>query len=149
MINPFKEINWSPDRGELKKFAISLIIGFPAIAVVFFLVRWLKLEEGVPEPKFFLLLGGIGAVVGVICWLVPPIARVLYPLWYGLAACIGIVVANLLFTILYYLLFTPMGLAMRLLFGRDPLHLKTPRDTASYWQDAPEAPPATQYFKQY
>lgn len=148
MINPFKEINWKPDGTELKKFAVSLIIGFPIIAVVFFIVRWIKLDEGMPEPKFFLLLGGIGAGVGVICWLIKPIARLIYPLWYGLAACIGIVVANLLFMILYFGLFTPMGLFMRLR-GRDPLRLKMRKDTASYWEDAPETPPSTQYFKQY
>ena len=35
MINPFSEVNWNPDRPARKKFAVSLIIGFPAIAVVF------------------------------------------------------------------------------------------------------------------
>lgn len=147
MINPFKEINWKPDRAELKKFAVSLIIGFPAIALVFFLVRWIS-GDGMPEPRFFLLLGGIGAGIGVVCWLVPPLARLIHPVWYGLAACIGIVVANLLFTLLFYGLFGPMGLIMRLL-GRDPLRLKFQRGTASYWRDAPPAPPAPHYFRQY
>lgn len=148
MINPFKEINWKPDRAELKKFAVSLIIGFPIIAVVFFLVRWLKADDGMPDPNGFLLLGGIGAGVGVICWLIPPVARILHPVWYGLAACIGIVMANLLFGILFYGIFTPLGLIMRL-GGRDPLNLKTDQNASSYWQDAPEAPSATQYFKQF
>ena len=61
MINPFKEINWKPDRAELKKFGVSLIIGFPIIALVFFLVRWAK-SGALPEPRFFLMLGGIGAL---------------------------------------------------------------------------------------
>jgi len=147
MINPFKEINWKPDRADLKKFGVSLIIGFPIIALVFFLVRWAK-SGALPEPRFFLMLGGIGAAVGLVSWLIPVIARPLYTVWYGLAACIGIVVANLMFCVLFYGIFTPMGLVMRLI-GRDPLNLKSRKGAASYWEDAPPTPPATDYFRQY
>jgi hypothetical protein len=147
MINPFKEINWKPSAVDLRKFAVSLIIGFPCIAVFFFLVRWVT-AGALPAPKFFLLLGGIGSATGLVCLLIPVIARPLYYIWYALAACIGIVMANLLFALLYYGLVAPMGLFMRLR-GRDALNLKFKRGTASYWLDAPPAPPATQYFQQY
>ena len=147
MINPFKEINWKPDGEELRKFAISLMVGFPIIAIVFFLIKWIS-GDGMPAPRFFLLLGGIGAGVGLLCFLIRPLARLLYPLWYGIAACVGIVIANLLFTLLYYVLFTPLGVFMRIK-GRDALHLKFQRGTASYWKDAPPAPPADKYFRQY
>jgi hypothetical protein len=147
MINPFKEITWKPDAADLRKFALSLIVGFPCIAVFFFLVRWAA-TGSLPGLKFFLMLGGIGAAIGLLCLLVPLVARPLYYVWYGLAACIGIVMANLLFALLYYGLFAPMGLFMRLR-GRDALRLKFKRGTATYWLDAPPAPPATQYFQQY
>ena len=32
MVNPFKEVNWNPGPRERRKFALSLIIGFPCIA---------------------------------------------------------------------------------------------------------------------
>ncbi|MCB1088870.1 MAG: hypothetical protein KDM63_17675 [Verrucomicrobiae bacterium] len=147
MINPFKEINWKPDGGELRKFAISLIIGFPIIAVVFFLVKWLKAGE-LPALKFFLMLGGIGAGAGMVCLLIPFIARPLYYVWYGLAACIGIVVANVLFGVLFYGIFTPLGLVMRLI-GRDALGLKSQQKASSYWMDAPPPPKPSSYFSQY
>ena len=147
MINPFAEINWKPDRNELRKFAWSLIIGFPCIALVFFIGKAIY-AQALPEPRFFLLLGGIGAGVGLLCLLVPVIARPLYSVWYALTACIGIVVANLVFMLLYYVLFTPLGLFMRLI-GRDALSLKSKKDCASYWKDAPPTPPATSYFRQY
>ena len=147
MINPFKEINWKPQREDLRKFAVSLIIGFPVIALVFFGVKWISTHE-LPDPVFYYKLGGIGAGVGLVCLLIPFIARPLYYVWYTLAACIGIVLANLLFTLLYYVLFTPMGLFMRLK-GRDALHLKKQKKTASYWLDAPPTPPSSQYFRQY
>ena len=147
MINPFKEINWKPGTTELRKFSLSLIIGFPCIAIVFFLVTWWK-NGALPGPDGFLMLGGIGAAVGLVCLIITPVARLLYPVWYFLAACIGIVVANLLFGLLFYALFAPMGLFMRLI-GRDALNLKWKRSAASHWIDAPPAPPASQYFSQF
>ena len=147
MINPFKEINWKPEAADLRKFAWSLIIGFPCIAIVFFLAKWIK-THALPEANFFLMLGGIGGAVGLVCLLIPVIARPLYYVWYFLAACIGIVMANLLFALLFYVIFTPLGLIMRLL-GRDALNLRWKKNAASHWIDAPAAPPATRYFSQY
>ena len=147
MINPFKEINWKPAATDLRKFALSLIIGFPCIAIVFFLAKWLS-ARAMPEPRFFLMLGGIGAAVGLVCLLLPFIARPLYYVWYALAACIGIVVANVIFGLLFYGIFTPMGLFMRVI-GRDALNLKSKKGAATHWIDAPPAPPPAQYFSQY
>lgn len=147
MINPFKEINWKPQQADLKKFAWSLIIGFPCIAIVFYLAKWFH-TQSLPAPQFFLLLGGIGALLGVVCMVVPIIARPLYFVWYGLAACIGLVMANLIFTLMFYLIFLPMGIVMRLL-GRDPLNLRWKREVKSHWQDAPSQPSAESYFSQY
>jgi hypothetical protein len=147
MINPFKEINWKPEATDLRKFAWSLIIGFPCIALVFFLVKWIK-THALPETHFFLMLGGIGAAVGLVCLLIPVIARPLYYVWYFLAACIGIVMANLIFAVMFYGIFAPMGLFMRLI-GRDALNLRWKKGASSHWIDAPPAPPAARYFSQY
>lgn len=147
MINPFKEINWKPDRAELRKFGWSLIIGFPIIALIFFSVAAIT-AQALPSPRFFLLLGGIGAGVGLVSLLVPALAKPFYTIWYGFAGCVGIVMANLLFMLLYYGLFTPFGLFMRLI-KRDALDLKRDRDATTYWKDAPPERPATHYFRQY
>lgn len=147
MINPFKEINWKPDSVELRKFAWSLIIGFPCIAIVFFLAKWIK-THALPDAHFFLMLGGIGAAVGLVSLIITPVAKMLYPVWYFLAACIGIVMANLIFLFLFFGIFTPLGVFMRLI-GRDPLNLKWKGNAATHWIDAPPAPPASQYFRQY
>lgn len=147
MINPFKEINWKPGATDLRKFAWSLITGFPCIAIVLFLGKWIA-GRAMPEPRFFLMLGGIGAAIGLVCLRVPFVARPLYYVWYALAACIGLVMSNLIFALMFYGLFTPMGLFMRLI-GRDALNLRWRRGAATYWTDAPPAPPAAQYFNQY
>lgn len=147
MINPFKEINWKPGASELSKFAWSLVIGFPCLALVFFIAKWAKVGA-LPQAAFFIKLAVIGASVGLACLALKPLARPLYVVWYALACCIGIVMANLLFALLFYGLFTPMGLFMRLI-GRDPLKLKFQRGTLTYWLDAESAPPPAQHFRQY
>ena len=80
--------------------------------------------------------------------LVPALAKPFYTIWYGFAGCVGIVMANLLFMILYYGLFTPFGLFMRLI-KRDALDLKRDADATTYWKEAPPERPATHYFRQY
>jgi hypothetical protein len=146
MLNPLKEINWTPEAKDLRKFALSLIIGFPCIALVFFYVTWFK-SGAQPAPDFFLKLGGIGALVGLICLLVPIIARPLYYIWYAIAGVMGLIMGNLIFGLMFYALFTPIGLVMKLI-GRDPLQLK-PKKTTTYWLDAPPSPPAASYFSQH
>lgn len=149
MINPFKEINWKPGESELRKFAISLMIGLPVISAVFIAIQWIRtgqLPEG--NGNGLMMLGGFGLSVGFVCYFIHSIARPLYMVWYALACCIGIVMANLLFALVFFGLFTPMGLFMRLI-GRDALRLKFQRGTPTYWQDAEAAPSPAQYFRQY
>jgi hypothetical protein len=42
------------------------------------------------------------------------------------------VILPFIIAVLFYAVFTPIGLVMRLI-GRDPLGLRLERDTASYW----------------
>ena len=42
MLNPFKEVNWTPDLGEKRKFGRSLVLGFPCMALMFLLMGRLR-----------------------------------------------------------------------------------------------------------
>ena len=145
MLNPFKDVNWNPGLAERKKFALSLIIGFPVIAVIMGTVT--RLTSGAWKP-FFLWLGVIGLAVGVVLWLIPQIARPFYAVWYFLGCCVGIVVGNVLFATFFYLVLTPMGLVMRLA-GRDPLRRKFDRATPTYWRDAEKIVDPKRYYRQF
>lgn len=145
-MNPFKDINWNPQAADLRKFAWSLVIGFPCLAVLFFCAKWLK-TGAMPSPEGFLKLAAVGVIVGLICLAVPLIAKPLYYVWYAIAGCIGFVMGNLIFGLMFYAVFTPIGLVMRLI-GRDPLQLKQ-KQASSHWIDAPPQPPAARYFTQH
>src|SRR3954452_9642222 len=76
MMNPFKEVSWNPYLAERRKFARSLNIGFPCIAVVLLLAGWFKTGHWRFQPP--LVIGGAGLVIGLVLLALPGIARPFY-----------------------------------------------------------------------
>jgi hypothetical protein len=145
MMNPFAEVDWNPDLRARKKFAVSLIIGFPIIAIVFSLVTFLVKHSWKP---FFLWLGIIGLAVGIILWLLPQIAKPFYVVWYFIACCMGIVIGNVLFALFFYLVFTPLGLLLRLR-RKKALTKGFDKSRKSYWRDAEKSVDLKRYYRQF
>ena len=145
MLNPFAEMDWNPDLRARKKFAVSLIIGFPVIAVLLALVSYLK-TRGVGH--FPLWLGAIGFFVGIILWLLPQIAKPFYVVWYFFACCMGIVIGNVLFALLFYLVFTPLGLCLRLR-RNPPITKGFDKSRKSYWRGTEKPVDLKRYYRQF
>jgi hypothetical protein len=118
----WSEIPWRPTARTLRQFA--------ALWLVFAgLLGWRV--GGAP-------LAALAVAVGVAGLLRPALVR---PLFVGLmvvTAPVGWLVSRLLLALLFYGLFTPVGVLFRLL-GRDALELRRP-DRPSYW--APKATPS-------
>jgi hypothetical protein len=146
VLNPFHEINWRPGLRERRKFALSLVVGFPCVAVgMLLLQRW---HGGLWNFGPALTLAGVGAALGVALWLVPHIARPFYVVWYGAACAIGFVTGNAVLAAVYLLLLAPMGIAMHL-FGRRAISKTFDRNATTYWRDAPTPGPAERYYRQF
>lgn len=145
MLNPFAEVNWHPAKRDLRKFAWSLIIGFPALAIIFALIHWAR--HGAAGMGL-LWLALIGAGVGALCWLLPRPATPLYLAWYFVACCIGYVVSNTLLALFYYGIITPIGLVMRI-FGRDAMHRRPDPEAQTYWRDVKTSVDSTAYYRQF
>ena len=146
MINPFKEVNWHPGPAERRAFAKSLIIGFPCVALMFLLVGYLR-GRGWNVP-LSLKIGGGGVAAGLLFYAVPAIAKPFYVVWYALACGIGLVVGNVLLALVYYALFTPIGLGMRAC-GRRALDKSVNHKTSSYWQAAEPPADPKRYYRQF
>ena len=74
-----------------------------------------------------------GAVVFLAAALIYPHA--LHPLniaWSWIGVMLGRIVSPIVTTILFFLVFAPAGIIMRLC-GRDPLRLKPARGSSTYW----------------
>ena len=145
MLNPFREINWKPAPRELRAFGKVIALGFPIVAVLLGASAWLRSHAW---PSWTLWLGAVGFLVGLACVLVPRAARPLYLVWMALGCCIGLVVGNLVLAAIYFLVVTPIGLALRLA-GRDPLRRAIEPEHQSYWDDAQKAGDAERYFRQH
>lgn len=146
MINPFKEVNWQPGPAEKRKFAWSLVIGFPVLAVALLVIR--KLGSGEWQLMPSLWLGGVGGAIGLLLLAMPQIAKPFYLLWYGIGCCVGLVVSNVLLIGFYWMIVTPFAVVLRGR-GRDVLRRKFSRDAQSYWIDAPPADDPRRYYRQY
>ena len=77
------------------------------------------------------IFGGIAVLLVGIGVLVPAAARSFHRFWMGFAAILGYINSRILLSLLYYLVFTPVGLVRRLI-GRDPLQRRGSAKS-SYW----------------
>lgn len=142
MLNPFHQVNWKPGTAERRKFALSLIVGFPVLALVLFLIR------GAPAGPVALWLAGIGVATGVVLWIAPAIARPFYVVWYGISCCIGLVVGNVVLMIFYYVGMTGIGLLVRL-FKRSAITKRFDKAAPTYWQKAEPTLDSKRYYRQF
>ena len=146
MVNPFPEVNWSPGTGERRKFALSLIIGFPCVAAALLLFGWLRGWGW--NIHLATVVGGGGLAVGLFLLALPQAARPVYIAWYFIACCIGAVVGNLVLAIVFFVLVTGLGLFMRAL-GRRPFRRTFDKRAATYWQDAESVDDPSRYYRQF
>ena len=105
---------WKPPaatRTELRKFGLLFAVLAAGLA------GWLAWSRGVETA---VLPAAISAGLLLVSLVIP---RVLFPAWWPwmvLVNVLGFVNSHLLLGLVFYLLFTPIGLLMRL-FGKDPL----------------------------
>ena len=108
------KINWNPSSVDLRKFGATIIVGFGLISLI---LLWRGAAE-IAKPLF---LGALA--IGVLALIVPYLSKPFYWAWMGIAFVMGTIVSTLILMLIFYLIFTPIGLLMRL-FGRDCLRLK-------------------------
>lgn len=145
MVNPFADVNWNPDHAEKKKFAATLVIGFPCFAAALLLI-W-RMAGGTWRPGL-MWLGGVGCLIGIVLWLIPAIAKPFYLVWYFVGCCMGFVVGNVVMTAFYYLVMTPMGWLMRVT-GRLSFRKGFDPKRSSYWEEAEKEVDSARYYRQF
>jgi hypothetical protein len=134
------EIVRNPTDRQLRQFAVAWMVFFGLIGGMVVGSRgW---------PTAATLLWAV-VVLAAVPWLFLP--RMAKPAFLGLSYAtfpIGWVVSHVLLAAIYYGVFTPIGLGMRLI-GRDSLRRRFDRDCSSYWIPRKQAPQVERYFRQY
>lgn len=128
-----------PTPKLLRQFAGLWLIVFPLLAAV-------RVWRGHAD-NWAIGLAVVGVVVGLLGLVKPEAMRPIYSGWMLAAFPIGWTVSQLMLLVLFYLVFTPVGLVFRLM-RRDALNLRR-RDVTSYWAVKPRAARAEDYFRQF
>ena len=146
MLNPFHEVNWRPGRPERRKFALSLVVGFPCVATALLVAQ--RGHTGAWAFSPALTLAAAGITLGAILGAFPQIARPFYVVWYGVACALGFVTGNALLAAVYFLLVTPTGWVRRAL-SRPAFAKTVDRRATTYWRDAPKPAAASRSYRQF
>jgi hypothetical protein len=133
-------INRDPTRRQLNQFGF-IWLGFLS---VFGGVAWVKF--GAPGVAFALWVAAV--VVPAIGWTVPAFMRAVFVGMSIVAWPIGFVVSHIVLALVYYLVITPIGLAMRL-FGYDPMTRKMSSGQRTRWVARETGRAAETYFRQF
>jgi hypothetical protein len=94
------------------------------------------------------LFAAIAAASLAVSFLAPERLLPIYRVFVVVAFPIGWVLSHLILALIFYAVFTPIGLAMRLL-GRDPMHRKWDPDAKSYWVPHKAKNKREDYFRQF
>src|SRR5205814_1943021 len=135
----FQRVNWSPDSSELRWFAGAMLAGFAVLGMLRAL-RHHGLDTGV------VVLWGIGVALALGA-MVPKLGRAVYLAVYVPASLLGFCMSRAVLTLVFYLVFLPLGLALRLL-RKDLLDLRPVRGRSVWVRHAAAAPP-NRYYRQF
>ena len=113
----------SLDKKSLRKFAITMGIAFFIITIII-LIRH---KHGVIPTSI------VSITFLILAFTSPVLLKPIYILWMKLAFVLGWINTRLILCMLFYLLFAPMGLVMRL-FKIDLLDRKIEKNKDSYWR---------------
>ena len=107
---------------ELRSFAIGLAVILTLIASVQFL----------KSKAVFPYLAAAGIVAFIIAFFFPVKIKPVYMLFSRLGYCMGWLMTRIILAVLFFFVFTVMGLSMRL-FGKRFLNIKFPQHPQSLW----------------
>ena len=111
-------------KKDLRKFGVTLGIFFGILGAVLFLKGKDAGGYVLCGSVFFLFLG----------WALPNFLKPIQRVWMGLALCMGWVMARLILTVIFYLVFTPIGFFLRL-SGKDLMQMNWGGEEVTYWKD--------------
>lgn len=135
------EKNREPSANELRWFGLLMLAFFALLGWLF------GYGDGGPGIVAW-VLWSIGLLVCATYYAVAPARRLMYLAWMAVVYPIGWVVSHVVLAIAWYLVMTPIGLAMRL-GGYDPLRRSFDPHARSYWADHVPPTDTERYFRQY
>jgi hypothetical protein len=135
------EINWNPDKKELRKFGLIALVVLGVAGIV------LRFLFGVTSVAA-LLVALAGLCIFIISLASARAARLVYLGLTFAGLPIGFVVSIVLMAVFYFLILTPVGLVFKII-GRDVLERKFEPDSSTYWSPRRQNSDRERYFHQF
>lgn len=131
--------NIKSEKKDLRNFGITFGVVLGGLAGVL----WWK---GKDTYQIFAILSALFFFFGLV---LPSVLKPLQKAWMTLAVCLGFVMTKFILSILFYVVFTFIGVGARLL-GKTFLDLKFDTDRTSYWIQRERKPfDKTDYERQF
>ena len=121
MIEEIKNIK--SEKSDLRKFGIT--IGLILMIVSGFLF-W-------KEKESFQILLTAGAILLILGVTIPAILKYIYWVWMIFATIIGWIMTRMILSLMFYMIFTPIGFILRL-FGKQFIELNWNKTDSTYWK---------------
>ncbi len=136
----WSDIQFRPPEKTLRQFAWLWLAFFVGLAT------W----EGIVRQRSSLAaaFAALALSVGPLGIVRPYTLRPIYVAWMVLAFPIGWTVSQAILALMFYGLFTPIGLIFKII-GRDPLHRARVPSLESYWSAKPTPDNPRRYFRQF
>jgi hypothetical protein len=122
LLNEIKHTLRGAGRSDYRKLGVSF-------GILLLLIAGYCWYREFASTLYVILAGILLILMGI---LLPNLLKPLYNGWMSLALAIGYLMSRILLTLIFYLVFTPVGLMMRLL-KKDPLERKADPSAESYW----------------
>ena len=120
--NEIKEVLSQGNTKEYKKFGITM-------GIVMLLISAYLYWQDYSSLIYFLVTG---LVLFIAAFVLPKSLKYLYNIWMTFAAIMGFIMSRVILSILFFLLFTPVGLFTRLI-RKDLLKKRWDKGANSYW----------------
>ncbi|MDD4899090.1 MAG: SxtJ family membrane protein [Candidatus Omnitrophica bacterium] len=124
------------DKKSLKNFGLTMGVAFVLITALVFWKHRLS-----PLP-----FGLIAAVFLFLGFFLPAFLKPVYIAWMKLAFILGWINTRLILILLFYLVFFPVSLILRI-SGKDPLELKIEENKDTYWKKREQPLSGKEHFK--
>jgi hypothetical protein len=134
------ELRINPTARDLKWFGLIMLAFFGLVGMLV----WRATGSLVWPSRIW----SAAALLSLTYYAVRPLRWPMYVGWSYATYPIGWVVSHVLMAVVFFGVFTGIGLLMRL-FGYDPMMRKFDRSASSYWVKHEDQPDVSYYFRQY
>ena len=115
-----------------RQFGLTLAVFISLVFGLF--IPWLKDSPMTTWPWI------VSAVLSGWAAILPGTLGILYRPWMAIGHRLGLINTKLILGLMFYLVFTPVALFLRLM-GKDAMHRTlNDKSTASYWKESPKRP---------